>query len=227
MLHLHYIVFTKLWTLYFCLVINISQLPTQCAKYQTPSHSRWLKGHNLHNARVSWFLEWWVDRCYEKSSGGKIKMGTHFPDWPTGQNRLVINPPFKESTDCRLIAGRRGPQKLGFIWSLNPPSCTSWKNGHSFFKFSHTEIKFPWINKEKFIWRLRQITQLSQKLIHTQPNMDSVMKNKVLTVNVRENKWNIPVFEHAWKFSQGSRLVFQSVVFQPIFATLNMYLSIL
>ncbi len=28
--------------------------------------------------RVSWFLEWRIDRCNEKSSGGKIKMGIHF-----------------------------------------------------------------------------------------------------------------------------------------------------
>ncbi len=29
-------------------------------------------------ARVSWFLELRIDRCNEKSSNGKIKMGTHF-----------------------------------------------------------------------------------------------------------------------------------------------------
>ena len=32
----------------------------------------------LLKARVSWFLEWRIDRCNEKSSDGKIKMGTHF-----------------------------------------------------------------------------------------------------------------------------------------------------
>ncbi len=29
-------------------------------------------------ARVSWFLEWRIDRCNKKSSGGKIKIVTHF-----------------------------------------------------------------------------------------------------------------------------------------------------
>ena len=32
----------------------------------------------LRGARVSWFLEWRIDRCIEKSSDGKIKMGTLF-----------------------------------------------------------------------------------------------------------------------------------------------------
>ncbi len=46
-----------------------------------------------YKARVSWFLEWRIDRYNEKSSGGKIKMGTQFfLFWPPDHISVTTGP---------------------------------------------------------------------------------------------------------------------------------------
>ena len=68
-----------------------------CSDCLTP----WMIGSTCNlvktKARVSWFLEWRIDRCNEKSSDGKIKMGTHFflfgpPDHISVVSRQEKNP---------------------------------------------------------------------------------------------------------------------------------------
>ncbi len=51
---------------------------SNCCRYFVSESFRYKLLAGFPKARVSWFLEWRIDRCNEKSSGGKIKMGTHF-----------------------------------------------------------------------------------------------------------------------------------------------------
>ncbi len=74
-------------------------------------HAIGFKKLNL-KARVSWFLEWRIDRCNEKSSGGKIKIGTlFFLFWPSDHISVTTGP---------TKMSRISPGKLfcHFFWTI-------------------------------------------------------------------------------------------------------------